>query len=52
LGDEVLRGDIAPAELAEHCLHALNAATRLPTKAATRRLVDVTLAGLRPTSSG
>jgi AcrR family transcriptional regulator len=42
-----IRRDVAPAELAEYCIHALNAAARLPTKAATRRLVDVTLAGLQ-----
>lgn len=30
------------------CLHALTAASSLPSKAAVRRLVAVTLAGLRP----
>jgi len=41
------RGDVPPAELATYCLHALQAATSLPTEAAARRLVSVTLAGLR-----
>ncbi|PZR63929.1 MAG: TetR/AcrR family transcriptional regulator [Chloroflexi bacterium] len=44
----VLRGDIAPDELAGYCLHALGAASSLPSKAAVRRLVAVTLAGLQP----
>jgi AcrR family transcriptional regulator len=43
-----VRDDIAPAELAAYCLHALAAAGRLRTAAAVRRLVSVTLAGLRP----
>jgi AcrR family transcriptional regulator len=43
-----LRDDVAPAELASYCLHALAAATSLPSKAAARRLVTVTLAGLHP----
>lgn len=34
-------------ELARYCLHALTAASELPAQAAVRRLVDVTLAGLR-----
>jgi AcrR family transcriptional regulator len=42
------RDDIAPAELASYCLHALNAAGSLPSRAAVRRLIAVTLAGLRP----
>jgi AcrR family transcriptional regulator len=42
-----VRGDIAPEELASYCLHALAAASSLPSKAAVRRLVSVTLAGLR-----
>jgi AcrR family transcriptional regulator len=45
-----LRDDVAPDELASYCLHALSAAGRLPSKAAVRRLVMVTLAGLRPQS--
>ena len=43
-----LRGDVAPDELATYCLHALTAASSLPSKAAVRRLVTVTLAGLGP----
>jgi len=43
-----LRDDVAPDELAGYCLHALTAASSLPSKAAVRRLVRVTLAGLRP----
>ncbi|MDB4956941.1 MAG: TetR family transcriptional regulator [Myxococcales bacterium] len=42
-----LRDDVAPSELASYCLHALTAASSLPSKAAVRRLVTVTLAGLR-----
>lgn len=45
-----LRDDVAPDELATYCLHALAAASSLPSKAAVRRLVAVTLAGLRPPS--
>jgi AcrR family transcriptional regulator len=43
-----LRDDVAPDELASYCLHALTAASSLPSEAAVRRLVTVTLAGLRP----
>jgi AcrR family transcriptional regulator len=43
-----LRNDVAPAELASYCLHALAAANSLPSKAAVRRLVTVTLTALRP----
>lgn len=43
-----IRKDVAPQELAIYCLHALTAASNLPSKAAVRRLVAVTLAGLRP----
>jgi AcrR family transcriptional regulator len=43
-----VRGDVAPEELASYCLHALAAASTLPSEAAVRRLVTVTLAGLRP----
>jgi AcrR family transcriptional regulator len=42
------RDDVAPDELAGYCLHALSAASSLPSKAAVRRLVKVTLAGLGP----
>jgi AcrR family transcriptional regulator len=47
--DGQLRDDIPPAELATFCLHALTAAGGLPNQAAVRRLVTVTLAGLRNT---
>ena len=43
-----VRDDVAPRELASYCLHALEGASSQPSKAAVRRLVDVTLAGLRP----
>ena len=43
-----VRKDVAPAELAVYCLRALSAANDMPSKAAVQRLVDVTLAGLRP----
>jgi AcrR family transcriptional regulator len=43
-----VRSDVSPDELANYCLHALTAASDLPSKAAVRRLVTVTLAGLRP----
>lgn len=43
-----LRDDVAPDELASYCLHALTAAGGLSSKAAVRRLVKVTLAGLHP----
>jgi AcrR family transcriptional regulator len=43
-----LRDDVGPDELASYCVHALGAASSLPSKAAVRRLVTVTLAGLRP----
>jgi AcrR family transcriptional regulator len=45
--DGHLRGDVAPDELASYCLHALGAASSLPSEAAVHRLVAVTLAGLR-----
>jgi AcrR family transcriptional regulator len=43
-----VRDDVAPAELASYCLHSLGAAAGLPSAAAVRRLVTVTLAGLHP----
>lgn len=43
-----VRDDVAPDELAGYCLHALATASTLPSKAAVRRLVAVTLAGLHP----
>lgn len=42
-----VRDDVAPSELAAYCLHALTAASSLPSTAAVGRLVAVTLAGLR-----
>ena len=43
-----VRGDLSPGELAAYCLHALGAATTAPSKAAVRRLVGLTIAGLEP----
>ena len=43
-----VRDDVEPAELAAYCLHALGAAGGLPSEAAVRRLVTLTMAGLRP----
>ncbi|MPZ85270.1 MAG: TetR family transcriptional regulator [Actinophytocola sp.] len=43
-----LRDDVPLNELAGYCLHALDAASGLPSKAAVHRLVTVVLAGLRP----
>jgi hypothetical protein len=43
-----LRDDVGPDELATYCIHALAAARVLPSRPAVRRLVAVTLAGLRP----
>jgi AcrR family transcriptional regulator len=43
-----VRDDVPPDELASYCLHALAAASSLPSEGAVRRLVEVTLAGLRP----
>ena len=44
----VVRTDIAPGELASYCLHALTGAGSLPSEAAVRRLLSVTMSGLRP----
>jgi AcrR family transcriptional regulator len=46
----LIRDDIATEELASYCLHALGGASGAPSKAAVRRLVALTLAGLRPAS--
>jgi hypothetical protein len=43
-----VRDDVAADELASFCLHALAGASSRRSKAAVRRLVTVTLAGLRP----
>ena len=42
-----LRADVSPDELATYCIHALAAAPTLPSEAAVRRLVTVTLTGVR-----
>ncbi|MGW2610433.1 TetR/AcrR family transcriptional regulator [Streptomyces mirabilis] len=42
-----IRDDVSPDELASFCLHALAAAGALASKSAVRRLVAVTLTGLR-----
>lgn len=47
-----IRDDVGADELAAYCLHALAAASGLPSKAAVRRLVRVTLAGLHTTAPG
>jgi len=43
-----VRDDVVPDELASYCLNALAGASRHRSKAAVRRLVTVTLDGLRP----
>ena len=43
-----VRDDVAVEELVDYCLHALSAARTLNSPAAVRRLVAVTLTGLRP----
>jgi len=52
IGEAAVRGeardDVPAEELAAYCLHALTAAAALPSDAAVDRLIDVTLAGLRP----
>ena len=45
-----IRDDVAADELVTYCLYALTAAGSLPSKAAVRRLVAVTIAGLSPRS--
>lgn len=42
-----VRDDVAAGELAVYCIHALDAAAELPSKAAVDRLVDVTVGALR-----
>lgn len=44
-----VRDDAPPRELAAYCLHAIAAAGDLDSETAVRRLVEMTLAGLRPT---
>jgi hypothetical protein len=43
-----VRGDMSPDELAGYCLNSLAGGNRQRSKAAVRRLVMVTLDGLRP----
>jgi len=43
-----IRSDLAPDELATYCHNALNAAGSLPSQAAVKRLVALTLTALRP----
>lgn len=43
-----VRDDVAAEELANYCVHALAGASSLSSKAAVRRLVMITMAGLRP----
>jgi AcrR family transcriptional regulator len=45
-----VRSDVDPEELARYCLHALLAASSMPSKAAVERLVAVTLSGLHTPS--
>ncbi|MDQ2968696.1 MAG: TetR/AcrR family transcriptional regulator [Actinomycetota bacterium] len=47
-----VRDDVATDELASYCLHALAAASSLPSEAAVHRLVTVTLTGLRLAETG
>jgi len=42
-----VRDDVSPDELATYCVYALAGARTLPSKAAVRRLVELTLSGLR-----
>jgi AcrR family transcriptional regulator len=46
-----LRDDVAADELASYCLHALTAASSMPSKAAVRRLVTVILGGTHPNAA-
>jgi len=46
-----VRDDVPPDELATYCVHALTGAGSQRSKTAVRRLVSVTLAGLRPPRS-
>jgi hypothetical protein len=43
-----VRADVPPDELVGYCLHALATAPGLDSEAAVRRLVAMTMAGLRP----
>jgi AcrR family transcriptional regulator len=48
VGSGAVRTDVPPGELAAYCLHALSAVGPATSGAALRRLVAVTLDGLRP----
>jgi AcrR family transcriptional regulator len=48
--DGDMRSDVAAADLATYCIHALSGAAELPTRKAVHQLVTVTLAGLRATA--
>jgi AcrR family transcriptional regulator len=52
LAEADVRDDVPPKELAAYCVHALSAAGAVPSRVAVRRLVAVTLAGLRGQSGG
>jgi len=43
-----IRNDVRPDELATYCRHALNAAGSLPSQAAVKRLITLTLTSLHP----
>ena len=47
IGSGDVRDDVPPDELAAYCVNALSAAADVPSEAAVRRLVAVTLDGLR-----
>lgn len=47
-----VRRDVPTGELASYCLNAVGAAANLPSRAAVRRLVGVTLAGMRAADLG
>jgi len=47
-GVGAVRSDLTPRELTNYCLHAIEAATDLSSRAAVQRLVRLTLDGLRP----
>jgi AcrR family transcriptional regulator len=47
----LVRDDVAPDELVGYSLHALSAGSRLRSKSAVRRLVALTMAGLRPSAT-
>ncbi|MGH3442330.1 MAG: TetR/AcrR family transcriptional regulator [Nitriliruptorales bacterium] len=47
-----VRDDVAPGELADYCLHAVSAASSVPSQPAVQRLVSVILAGLWASDAG